>query len=262
MRTWHGNIAFLKYRTANQSCVTKYSETHLSHSCTWLRWQRVSPPSTSSCVAPIGGRVAGKKQNKKKTQIKIEEQTVLSSDNSWSSPSSALTLQEKKKKKTEYTATPAEACPSYMCATDIFLFPLRALLGLPPLASPHQFPRVPSCQKAGYEEMSDIIPWQPYVTPERVSGGNPLREEEEEGCLNRKQNTVLSPLSPAFNNQNGVCTKGGHLAGSNPRWRTGPRPLIYHYLYVQTWPDSDLPALCKQMCWGIKSACAGPSGTM
>lgn len=85
-------------------------------------------------------------------------------------------------------------------------------------------PWVLSCQNAGYEGMSDIILWQPYVTPERVSGVSLLaRRVALTG--NKTQFSFHCPLL--------LIIKMEFAHQSNPCCRTSLRSLIYDYLHVQ-----------------------------
>lgn len=196
MRTWNGNLAFLKYCTANQSCVTKYWETHLSHSYRWLQRQSVSPPSTSNCVAHWG------KIARKKTQIKIEEQTVLSSDNSWSSPHhrpNKLNIQQHDERPVRPTYTPPTSFFPAACSTGSATPRLTT-----PISQSAELPKSRMWGNVRYYPLTALRNSWACVR------GNPLREEE--GCLNRKQNTVclLCPLLLIIKME---FEQGGHLAG-------------------------------------------------
>ena len=194
MRTWNRNVAFLKYRTANQSCVTKYSETHLSHSYTWLQRRSVSPPSTSNCVAHWG------KIARKKTQIKNRP--------SWA-------------------PTTAEPHPHHRQENRIYSNTMRGLSILHVRYQHLSFSAACSTGSAT-PRLTTPISQSAELPKSRIWGnvryypltalrnswacvrGNPLREEE--GCLNRKQNTVclLCPLLLIIKME---FEQGGHLAG-------------------------------------------------
>lgn len=89
------------------------------------------------------------------------------------------------------------------------------------------------------EGMSDIIRWQPYITPGRVRN-NPLRAEE---LPQQETKPSLSLLPSAFNNQNERYLWEGPWRPCNPHCGRSSWSLIYDDLYVQ-----QLFVFYKQMC--------------
>lgn len=122
-------------------------------------------------IRPLAGKVVKKKKNK---QTSKQMKSFRAKTKPWESQRPILPLQHQwpKCSGSFFWLLPLYFCVVYTLRWEVspFFLPLPHALQSHCSSTRHLTTlSYPSCQKAGYEGMSDIILWLPYVTRERVS---------------------------------------------------------------------------------------------